>query len=146
MLTSIGHTCKCMHGSLWETYPRTSLLFCLKAVVKQFCLAWKCHQVNCLLHIDIYGCPFLPLFLNHPHQRHCTAPCCSLTGFLLSSIHFCLSLSLSQLKVLPHTSHNYTLDTKWSLNIQNFFLHTSTIHIFIYAILDVAALYHSSSL
>ena len=44
---------------------------------------------------------------------HCTAPCCSLTCFLLSSTYLCLFLSLSWLKALLHTSHN----THWSTRL-----------------------------
>ena len=44
---------------------------------------------------------------------HCTAFCCSLTCFLLSSTYLCLFLSLLWLKALLHTSHN----THWSTRL-----------------------------
>ena len=122
-----------MHGPLWETYPHTSVLSRLKAAVKQLCLPWKWQQVK---KYQLSG-THLWMPLRIPPFALKPSPSETLHCFLLftdqfpSFIYTFLSLlvTLTAESLTAYTSHNYTLDTKWSLNIQNFFLHTSTIHI-----------------
>ncbi len=51
-----------------------------------------------------------PLLLNHlTHWLHCTAPACSLIGFVLSALHLCHVIPASPLKLLPHSAQHLSL-------------------------------------
>ena len=92
----------------WLTCPLVKL-----SLDGHVCSSRKCGNVfrSALWYTSI-GTANPPLLLNHLwYCWHCTAPCCSFTGFYLSSVHFCLALSLSLLNLVEHTSHTTSLAT-----------------------------------
>ena len=106
-------------GTPLHTCP---VLSCCSTAVKRSCLPQrgnKSHSQHGLMmrfRYQLYGTHRCttnpPLLWNHLlHCRHWIAPCCSLIGFLLSSTHLRLALSLSLLKFLEHSSHATSLTT-----------------------------------